>query len=99
MFANAALDFVSCLIHHARGSEERRQMEELMTEEEEATATFNGSVIKMKKKGEMLTEAALNMLQRCSQIMAKMHNMTNCPTFQVSSIVLCYAYRCLTNML
>ncbi len=34
VFANAALDFVSCLIHHVRGSDERRQVEELITAEE-----------------------------------------------------------------
>lgn len=34
MFANAALDFVSCLIHHVRGSEERQQLEELICTKE-----------------------------------------------------------------
>ena len=36
MFANAAHDFVSCLIHHVRGSDERQQIEEIISIEEMA---------------------------------------------------------------
>ncbi len=94
VFANAALDFVSCLIHHVRGSEERRQVEELITKEEMDAIAKMGPGGGDSSPGQelfvssdtALTRAALRMLAQCSEILAKMYRMTNCPTFQVRSL-------------
>ena len=74
VFANAALDYVSCLIHHVKGSEERQQLEELVDLKDVDRLKLDDS--------NDLTRASLQFLVRCDSILRKMHAMSNCPVFQ-----------------
>ncbi|TRY76541.1 hypothetical protein TCAL_00090 [Tigriopus californicus] len=77
VFANAALDYVTCLIHHIRGSEERQQLEELVSlkDVEKVHLPNDGS-------GENLTQSALGYIMQCHEILGRMYNMSCCPVFQ-----------------
>ena len=77
VFANAALDYVSCLIRHVRGSEERQQLEELINIADVDKYMTNGGSAD-------LTQAALGYLLQCHDILRKMHKMSQCPVFQVN---------------
>ena len=73
IFANAALDFVQCLIHHVKGGEERQQLEELVISDVDQFIV-DGC--------DDLNQAALLYLRRCNAIFKKMYSITNCPIFQ-----------------
>ena len=74
VFANAALDYVSCLLRRVRGSEERQQLEELISIRDVDRYLADGSAD--------LTQAALQYLVRVHDILRRMHRMTSCPVFQ-----------------
>ena len=75
VFANAALDYVTCLIHHVRGSEERQQLEELISIKEMDKFLVDNSTAD-------LTCSALQYLLQCHNILRRMHRMSACPVFQ-----------------
>ena len=65
MFADAALDYVTCLLHHVRGSEERQQLEELISIRDVDRYLSDGSAD--------LTLAALHNLVRVHDVLRRMH--------------------------
>ena len=65
VFADAALDYVTCLLHHVRGSEERQQLEELISIRDVDRYLSDGSAD--------LTLAALHNLVRVHDVLRRMH--------------------------
>ena len=70
VFANAALDCITCLIKHIKGTEERRVLEELVDIKEMGIPVSD------------TCEAALRYLVRCHSILAKIYLMSASPRFQ-----------------
>ena len=70
VFANAAHDCITCLIKHIKGTEERRELEELVDIKEMGIPVSD------------TCEAALGYLIRCHSILAKIYLMPSTPIFQ-----------------
>ena len=68
VFADAALDYVTCLLHHVRGSEERQQLEELISIRDVDRYLSDGSAD--------LTLAALHNLVMVHDVLRRMHKVT-----------------------
>ncbi len=73
VFANAALDFVSCLVHHVRGGSGKDGDDD----EEYCYVSIEGD-------SHNLSSAALCLLCQCNDLLHRMFRMSSCPPFAVA---------------
>lgn len=88
VFANAALDYILCLLSHIRNAngEETSEIAAAMVQEKKEVTLFEKEV-EYSAKGTMqvdLCAESLKLLQNCAAILSVMYNMPKCPTFNLT---------------
>lgn len=86
VFANAALDYILCLLSHIRNAtgDEATEATTVATPEKKEVALFEKEVDFATKGTVDLCSESLKLLQSCAAILSVMYNMPKCPTFNLT---------------
>lgn len=88
VFANAALDYILCLLSHIRNTngDENAEVAASATQEKKEIALFEKEVEFSAKSATQvdLCKESLKLLESCAAILSVMYNMPKCPTFNLT---------------